>query len=142
MSRMPVKHFELLSIDGRRFSKFGEKPSNIRVNHNSQVVLINEISNREAGIDFRFTANYVGMGVINIEGKLVYEGDASAIVKLWAESRRMPDEVAKEVHGVIINNCIPEAMIIARDIRLPPPIPIQPPKISGKGRPSTGVEVA
>ena len=35
----------------------------------------------------------------------------------------MPDEVASEVLTVIMNNCIPEATMIARDLRLPPPIP-------------------
>jgi hypothetical protein len=52
----------------------------------------------------------------------------------------MPPEVANEIHSVIMTNCIPEAVILARELRLPPPIPIpqvnvaqatQPPK---KGR--------
>jgi hypothetical protein len=56
----------------------------------------------------------------------------------------MPDDVASEVLTVIMNNCIPEATMIARDLRLPPPIPIPPVQVQsaqkpGKGR--TGVEV-
>jgi len=140
---MPVKHFELSSIDAKRFSKSGEKIRNVRIDHNSTVTLITELNNKQANIDFRFTANYSGLGFIKIEGRIIYEGDAAALAKEWATSGKMPNEVANEIHMVIMNNCIPEAVLLAKDIRLPPPIPM--PKINiqaGKGKPSSGVEVA
>ena len=141
--KMPVKHFEFLSIDGRRFSKSGEVIRNIRIDHNSTVTLIVERNDREANVDFRFTATYSGIGVIKIEGTMIYEGDAPALARQWAEKKRMPDDVASEIHTTIMNNCLPEAVIIARDIRLPPPIPLPQVNIrKGAGAPSTGVEVA
>lgn len=142
---MTIKYFEMSTIDARRFSKPGEKPRNVRVDHNSTITLITEINDKEAGIDFRFTANYVGIGVIKIEGHVIIEGDASAIASQWSTENKMPDNVANEVHGVIMSNCLPEAVMIARDIRLPPPIPMPQVKIGGQqqqAKQGSGVEVA
>lgn len=139
---MPVKHFELLAIEGKRFYKMGEKPTNVRIDHNSSVTLVMEQSKREAALDFRFTANYQGLGIISIEGRIVYEGDAKEIVNQWKTHRKMPDKVATEIHQAIMSNCIPEAVVIARDIRLPPPVPLPPIRFGGKPKDSTGVEVA
>ena len=142
---MPIKYFEMSSIDARRFSKPGEKPRNVRVDHNSTVTLITERNDREASVDFRFTANYVGIGVIKIEGHIIVEGDAGAIAQQWSTENKMPDDVANEIHGVIMSNCLPEAVMIARDIRLPPPIPMPQVKVGqqGEAKPaSSGVEVA
>jgi hypothetical protein len=141
---MAIKYFEMSSIDARRFSKPGEKPRNVRVDHNSSVTLITELNDKEASVDYRFTANYVGIGVIKIEGKIIIEGDASAIAQQWSTENKMPDAVANEIHGVIMSNCLPEAVMIARDIRLPPPIPMPQVKVGkqGQAQPSTGVEVA
>ncbi len=36
----------------------------------------------------------------------------------------MPPDVAQEIHTVIMSNCIPETVILARELRLPPPVPI------------------
>lgn len=139
---MPVKHFELLAIDGKRFYKMGEKPRNVRIDHNSSVTSITEKGKSLVVIDFRFTANYQGIGVISLEGGLTYDGDSREIIRQWRNERKMPDKVAQEVHQAIMSNCIPEAVIIARDLRLPPPVPLPPIKFGGKPRESSGVEVA
>ncbi len=142
---MPIKYFEMSSIDARRFTKPGEKHRNVRVDHNSSVTQITERNDKEANVDYRFTANYVGIGVIKIEGSIIIEGDASAIASQWSSENKMPDDVANEIHSVIMNNCLPEAVMIARDIRLPPPIPMPQVKV-GQGpqkvQPSDGIEVA
>ncbi|HYS70969.1 MAG TPA: hypothetical protein VEM95_00955 [Thermoplasmata archaeon] len=147
---MPVKMFELVALDAKRFFKSGDRLSNLRIDNNGSVTLVTEVSAREAAVDFRFTTNYMApegvIGRIQIEGKVVFEGDARAIVASWSGKGRMPDDVASEVLTVIMNNCIPEATVIARDLRLPPPIPIPPvqvqsqPPPKGKGR--GDVEVA
>src|SRR6267378_6991837 len=73
-----IKSFELFTIDGRRLARVGQRMQNIRIDHNSTVTLITESSEREATVDFRFTANYRAVeevvGVIPIEGSLVFEG--------------------------------------------------------------------
>jgi hypothetical protein len=125
---MPIKTFDLSTVDGRRFVKPTDRWMNLRVDHNSTVTLISELGERQASVNFRFTANYHAseavVGLIQLEGNLVWEGDAKALVTGWSSSGQMPPEVAQEIHTVIMSNCIPEAVILARELRLPPPIPI------------------
>jgi hypothetical protein len=66
----------------------------------------------------------VGVGVIKTEGKLLYECDAPTVVKQWASTNNMPEKMAFEVHTGILHYSIPEAVIIARELKLPPPIPL------------------
>jgi len=145
---MPVKGFELNAVDGKRFFKAGDKLGNLRIDNNGTVTLVTEVGAREANVDFRFTTNYMGqegvIGRIQIEGRVVFDGDARAIVREWSGQGRMPDEVASEVLTVIMNNCIPEATMIARDLRLPPPIPIPPVQVQSQKPQSKrgGMEVA
>ena len=141
---MTVRTFDLSSVDGRRFVKPSDRWVNLRVDHNSTVTLISELGDRQASVDFRFTANYHAseavVGLIQIEGNLVWEGDAKVLAKGWAATGQMPPDVAQEIHTVIMTNCIPEAVLLARELRLPPPIPIpqvniqQPPGKPTKGR--------
>ncbi len=140
---MPIKHFELSAIDGKRFSKSTEKIRNVRIDHNSSVTLISVIDDKQANIDFRFTANYSGLGFIKIEGHIIFEGDAPTLAREWQTNGRMPDDVANEIHRMVITNCIPDAVLVAKELRLPPPIPIPQVNVKGgKVKPSSGIEVA
>jgi hypothetical protein len=125
---MPIKSFELSAIDGRRLARVGQRMPNVRIDHNSTVTLIKDATDSEATVDFRFTANYRAVeeviGLIRIEGSLLYEGKAREVARQWSASGQMPNEVANEIHTTIMTVCIPEAVVIARDLRLPPPIPI------------------
>lgn len=142
---MSVKQFEMSIIEARRYTKAGERIKNVRIDHNSSVTMITEMNDKEASIGFRFTANYTSLGVIKIEGSMVFEGEASAIASQWASENKMPDEVANQVHGVVMQNCIPVAVLLARDVRLPPPIPMPQVKVGGSQphkSQSSGIEVA
>ncbi len=131
-------------LGDRQASKPTDRWVNLRVDHNSTVTLISELGDRQASVDFRFTANYHAseavVGLIQIEGNLLWEGDARALAKSWSVGGQMPPEVAQEIHTVIMSNCIPEAVILARELRLPPPVPIpqvnvpQPAAKPAKGR--------
>jgi hypothetical protein len=57
---MPIKSFELVSIDGKRFSKIGERIPHLRVDNNTAVTSVSAVSEKEAQMDFRFTISYVG----------------------------------------------------------------------------------
>jgi len=108
-----------------------------------------ELSEKEVSIDFRFTANYrtveETVGLIRIEGKIIFEGAAKNIIRQWTSTQQMPNEIANEVHTIIMSNCIPESVMIARDLRLPPPIPLPAVNIPPKQPPGKfrqGIEVA
>ncbi len=136
---MTVRSFDLVNLDARRLTKIGAGWANIRVDHNSSVTLITETGERSATLDFRFTASYRAeaavIGVITIEGQIAWEGDAKALVRGWSAGGQMPQDVAQEIHTVIMTNCIPETVILARELRLPPPIPIPQVQVPGPAAP-------
>lgn len=133
---MNLVGFETSTIEAKRFSKPGEHLANIRIDHNSTVTQINRSSDRTASVDFRFTVNYVGMGYIKIEGTVLLEGDVDNLVREWTATSSMPNEDANIVHNVVVSNCIPTALLIARDIRLPPPFPLPRINIEKKTAPA------
>jgi hypothetical protein len=139
---MPIKGVEFSAVEAKRFSKAGERLANIRVDNNSTVTLITEVSEREANVEFRFTASYVGVGVITIQGSLLYDGDARSLAKQWQAQNKMPTPLANEIHSAIMNSCLLEAIILAREVRLPPPVPPIQVQVAEEGKRSSGVEVA
>lgn len=132
---MTVRSFDFTNLDARRLTKIGAGWANIRVDHNSTVTLITETGTNSAQVDFRFTASYRAetavIGVITIEGQIAWEGDAKALVKGWSAGGNMPQQAAQEIHTVIMSNCLPETVILARELRLPPPIPIPQVQVPG-----------
>jgi len=126
---MPIKSFELVSIDAKRYSKLGERIPHLRVDQNTAVTSVSAISDKDAQFDFRFTVNYMGVGMIKIEGRVVWDGDAKQLASQWSQTNVLPNEVFNPVLTAIYANCMPSAVICARDLALPPPIP--PPQIQG-----------
>ena len=118
-----IRNFRIDGIEAKRFIEPENAPKEIRIDNNSTVLKISPIDDDRASIEFRFTITYSGIGMITMEGTVIYEGDVPKLIDEWQNRHRMPDEVAQEVHGTIINNCIIEAVIIAKEVRLPPPIP-------------------
>ncbi|MEE9268399.1 MAG: hypothetical protein V3U70_03240 [Thermoplasmata archaeon] len=137
---MPVTSMELTVIEGKRFAKTGERLKNVRVDHNSTVTRVHPVDEASA-VDFRFTVNYGGVGMIQIEGSLRFEGEAS-LPEAWEKTGNMPEAVASEIHTAIMSYCIQEAVVIAKDLRLPPPIPLPMIKLKRGGKQSSGMEVA
>ena len=133
---MNLSGFEINTIEAKRFSKTGEHMANIRIDHNSTVTQIGRASERTASVEFRFTVNYVGMGFVKIEGTVLLEGQVDTLVKEWAAPSSMPNEDANIVHNVVVSNCIPVALLIARDIRLPPPFPLPRINVEKKAAPA------
>jgi hypothetical protein len=135
---MAVKFIELTNIEARRFSKRGEKFPALRIDNTSTVTAITEISDKEADIEFRFTTSYGAIGTIKIEGRVVFEGNAPELATQWSQTMNMPENVANEVHNAIMHTCMPETVFLARDLHLPPPIPL--PRIDIKKRKEGRVE--
>ncbi len=121
---MPVKNVELQTIEARRFSRLDEKPQQLRIDHNSTVRSITEVNDKEANIEFTYTSTFGALGIIRLEGKILYEGDAPAISREWMTNRKMPDSIASEIHTAVMHVCVPEAVFLSRELRLPPPIPL------------------
>ncbi|MDD5503152.1 MAG: hypothetical protein PHH26_06795 [Candidatus Thermoplasmatota archaeon] len=142
---MPVKNVELQSIEARRFSRLDEKPQQLRIDHNSTIRSITEVNDKEANIEFTYTSTFGALGMIRMEGKITYDGDAPAISREWAITHKMPDAIASEIHTAVMHICVPEAVFLSRELRLPPPIPL--PQVSfqkpqDQQKPKSSPEVA
>ena len=118
-----IKGFDVNSIDAKRFTKPGEKMQNLRIDNNSTVTSITQSGEDQATLEYRFIANYVGVGMIKVEGRILLDGDSKNIVEAFSKTNNMPPEVANMVHNTVIQNCLPIAVVIAKDIQLPPPLP-------------------
>jgi hypothetical protein len=122
---MRIVNIQLKSIEARRYINRDEHPKQVRIDHNSTVTHISDIKDKQASIDFQYTASYGPVGMIKLEGSLLYENDdAKKISREWNETRKMPDQVASNVHTAVMHACVPEAVSIAKDLGLPPPIPL------------------
>lgn len=141
---MKVTSFEVTSIDAKRFVQSGERTQNVRVDQNSSVTEIVKVAEDSASIGFRFMINYANLGYIKIEGKVVASGEVDFLISEWSAKSSMPVEQANVVHNVIVSNCLPTALLISRDVKLPPPFPLPRVNIQKKGGkpPSDGIEVA
>lgn len=147
---MTVKAVELLAIEGKRYARTPQQLGQVRIDHNSTVTVVKEAQPGTASVEFRYTASYGAAGIITIEGALVWEGtpafDASKLTETWRQSAQMPPEVASEIHTVVMRVCVPEAVGIAKNLQLPPPIPLpqvkfQDPKAAQQAKAHHGPEV-
>jgi hypothetical protein len=122
---MKIKNIQIKSIEARRYMDRNQKPPQIRIDHNSQISQMNVLKPTIATIEFQYTASYGAVGVIKIEGSLIYEDDdIKKIAKEWSSTRKMPNKTANHIHTAVMHTCVPEAVGIAKTLGLPPPIPL------------------
>jgi len=80
---------------------------------------------------FEFTSEYTPViGHIMLTGELLYMSDSSSqdeILKNWKKNKSVPKDTMNEILNIILMRCNVEALILSRDVNLPPPIPL--PKI-------------
>lgn len=110
-------------MEARRFQEGNPGPK-LRVDYN---VATNTVTKRgeDLNIEFSLTASYGPLGMIKFEGNLLHRGsNVDEVVANWSEKRQLPQEIATEVHGGIFAGCMPDAMMMAKNLRLPPPIPL------------------
>jgi len=142
---MKIRNIQLKSIEARRYINRNERPKQVRIDHNSTVSQMIDEKENQTTIEFQYTASYGSVGMIKLEGSLLYENDdAKKISKEWKETRKMPNQIASHIHTAVMHACVPQAVGIAKDLGLPPPIPLPQVRIgqdTKKGR-VAGPEVA
>ena len=123
---MRIRNIQLKSIEARRYIKVDRRPKQVRINHNSTITQIRDIKSNQATVDFQYTASYGPVGMIKLEGSLIYEDDNAKKIATdwWRNTRKMPNQVASQIHTAVMHGCVPEAVGIAKDLGLPPPIPL------------------
>ena len=141
---MTVKRTELRKVEANRVGEMGAK-MNIRIDVNSNVSQIYLTEEDVARVEFRFMATYTGLGSVGIEGRITFSDGAKELYEKWTETGNMPDKAAQEIHAAIMKSCMPVAVLLSREVQLPPPMPMPPINIKGKAKkskPSSGMEVA
>lgn len=82
---------------------------------------------------FLFASSYdPNVGIISLTGELVFIEDKSKIAQIfseWKDKKRVDKEVMTDILNVILNRCNIQALILARDINLPSPIPLPKVKV-------------
>lgn len=119
-----IESFRLFSIEARRVPKADAIQQDVRKDYKSNVSSVEVIDKDVAEISFGFMVQYSSVGIVRMEGVLIYKGPTKKLMSRWKEEKQMPDAIASEVHTAIMEGCIPEAVIVARDIGLPAPIPL------------------
>lgn len=136
---MKIRNVRLKNIEARRYLAPNEKPRQIRIDHNSTISQITATKKNQATIEFQYTASYGPLGVIKLEGTLVYENDdAQKITREWTKTRKMPNENASRIHTTIMHACVPSAVGLAKDLGLPPPIPLPQVRLGDKAKKGKG----
>lgn len=83
---------------------------------------------------FEFTANYEPkVAQITLNGTTTYiekEDKIDELVKGWKKDKKIPKDIMTPLLNNILNRCNIEALILAREVGLPPPI--QLPKVTIK----------
>ena len=132
-----ITRLELRNIEARRFAKSFQNPvagGQVRIDHNSTVTLMNEVAADEAYIEFAYTTSYGTIGMIKVDGALIYKDDGvRELIAQWKETRKMPNETASKIHTTVMHACVPEAVGLAKTLRLPPPIPLPQVKFQDQG---------
>lgn len=121
---MPVTAVNLKSLEARRYQD-PTPNTQIRIDHNSTITLVVKEADDRLRIEFGYTTSYGALGVVKVEGALHFQTpDAGAAADGWATTRNLPPEMAQVVHSTIMASAVPEAVGLAKVIRLPPPIPL------------------
>lgn len=113
----------------------------ISVNHNISVTDVDNVDlflgtakQTVLKVDFKFTADYAPkIAKIEIDGSLTYFDKPDKIkecVDKWKKDKKMPDAILNEVLNQIVTKSNLEALFLAREVNLPPPIAL--PKVHVK----------
>ncbi len=121
--------------------KFGPVKGKVQVNNN---VALKDVEKFELSIGptkqtaikfhFEFTANYEPkLGVMSMNGFLTFFDKPEKVKELvdgWKKDKKIPKDIMSTVLNTVLSRCNVEALIFAREVNLPPPIPL--PKIAVK----------
>lgn len=121
--------------------KTGPIQGKVNITNNVAVLQVEKIplnfgSNQQEGLrfNFEFKADYTPkIGQILLNGDVLYLGDSKQtkeILDTWQKKKQVPKDVMELIINNVLSKCNIEALILSREINLPPPIPL--PKLSGK----------
>jgi len=135
---MAVIGFDLNKI---MVERTGNVAGEIKINNNVAIKEIDKIGipikrDDQEGLrfGFEFTSSYEPkMGKVIIRGNVVVvenKKKAEDILKQWKKDKKAESDVMTSVLNMVLEKCNIEALILSRDVNLPPSIPL--PKVKPK----------
>ena len=75
-------------------------------------------------IKFDFVSKYEpAVGEIALSGTLLWRSsDAKKVLKAWEDEKKLETKAAVEILNAIFRKCLAKALVLAEDVRLPPPV--------------------
>ncbi len=77
---------------------------------------------------FEFTSKFEpDIGELAFTGEVIYLGDSKTndeIISAWQKRKTLPKDIMAEVIDTVLHRCNIEALILSRDLNLPPPVPL------------------
>jgi hypothetical protein len=120
-----VSNLQLKTVEARRYQKLDGRAMQLRIDNNLSITSLAPSGENTATVEFNYTASYGPLGVIKIDGEFHFQDVAvPAALGEWQTKRQMPGALASQLHTTIMQACVPEAVLLARSIQLPPPIPL------------------
>ena len=137
-----------MTIIGFTFTKMSiEKEGTIRgkisINNNVSIKDVVEVDlalgkakQKALKFTFEFTSKYEPkVAEILLRGELLYLGDERKIKEItdkWKKDKKIPKDVTKVLLDHVLAKCNIQALILSKDINLPPPIPMPKVQIDTK----------
>jgi len=117
-----IKSFDIKSVEAKRFINEYSLP-NMRISNKSMITNIVE-KEESIGIDFVFIVEYnPNLASIKIEGSLIYSGeDSKDIFASWKDKKN--DKRIQKIQMSIVQRCLIESVILAKEINVVQPIPL------------------
>jgi len=120
--RTIIKKISIRSIDAKRFVKGAEALNNLKITNSSGVTSVGR-DNDMLVVGFVYSVDYYpNIASIKVEGDVYYMGPDA--YQVTSKSPKLPPAAAKEVQTAIMRFCLPELVIVAKQLELIPPIPM------------------
>lgn len=129
-----------MTIVGMNFTKIvaeRKREANEKINISNNISIANveksEVafgvkSQQGLKISFLFHTIYdPDFGSIELHGNLLYladENDVEEIYADWSKAKKLSADVMKPVLNAVLGKCNIEALVLSRDLTLPPPVPL------------------
>ncbi len=111
----------------------------IQISSNNQITGISKTKMMDGSdgiaVSFRYTTQYKGkdedIGNIDFSGKVFYNGgNFGKIADMWDKEKKLDPSESVNIINIILSEASVTAVIVANQMRLPPPIPL--PRAKGK----------
>ncbi|MBN1785953.1 MAG: hypothetical protein JW825_03035 [Candidatus Methanofastidiosa archaeon] len=116
-----IQNLSIRSIDAKRFVRAKEKMRNLKITNSSSITSLH-MEEDALVIEFILSVDYFpNVASIKIEGEMRYVGDISGVDV--NDKSTLRQDISREAHTAILRFCLPELVIISKQLELLPPIP-------------------